>query len=88
MRLRTLARSPDVRPASAVLSPLQLAVLRATTVLPLSPEPDAAEVLRAVAKLGGNIGKRTPGWRVLARGLDRLMQSQVGWCAAKSETEL
>jgi hypothetical protein len=88
LRLRALARAPTPRPAAAVLSPTQLAVLRACTVLPLGDAPDAAAVLQAVAKLGGNIKKREPGWRVLMRGLERLMQCMIGWKAAKSGAEM
>jgi hypothetical protein len=88
MRLRALARAPTPRPAGSVLSPMQLAILQLASVIPLSSNPDAAEVLRAIAKLGGNIGKRNPGWRVLMRGFTQLMQSVVFWTTAKSRIDL
>lgn len=84
MRLRAIARQPQPRPATDVLSRTQLAVLRACGPLPLAAAPTAQEALRAVAKLGGNIGKRVPGWRVLARGLDALMRMQLGWKMARN----
>lgn len=86
-RLRTLSRRPG-RGAEEVVSPRQLQILRRHPDVTLPPEPDAADVLRAIAKLGGNVGKREPGWRVLGRGLDALMAAEVGWILAESQNKM
>lgn len=82
--LRHEARSNAVAPADRVLTPTQIDVLRAAlprNVLPTSPT--AADALRAVAYLGGHFIKRTPGWLVLGRGLEKLFDLERGWRLAR-----
>ena len=87
LRLRALSRSLEERPATDVLSPTQLAVLRATSRrVPLSATPSAKDVLLAVAGLGGHLKRNgAPGWQTLGRGLDKLLFFELGWQAAMEE---
>jgi hypothetical protein len=78
--LRNLGRSEPEKPADLVLTPVQLDVLRAAVpALALPPMPSVAQALRAVAYLGGHYIKRDPGWLVLGRGLQKLLDLETGW---------
>lgn len=78
--LRTLARSDPDKPADLVLAPIQIEVLRAAVPqLAVPRAPTVAQALRAVAYLGGHYIKRDPGWLVLGRGLQKLLDLEVGW---------
>lgn len=88
LRLRAIGREESARPAAAVVSPTQLAVLCAFARRPLPADPTAADVVRAIAGLGGNLRDREPGWRVLARGLADLMRRHEGWIAAKAHGKM
>lgn len=80
--LRHHARQTPDEPAECVLSPVQIAVLHAR--LPhLPPSLSAADALRAVAYLGGHFIKRPPGWLVLGRGLEKLLDLEAGWRLAR-----
>lgn len=80
--MRATARHSPKAPAQTVLSETQLDVLRAVAKKPLSDEPTAHEVLMAVARLGGHIKHNgDPGWRVLARGYEKLLAYEIGWNA-------
>lgn len=83
--LRHLAREPDEAPATSVLTPRQLHVLRAAPVgAALSPTPTIRDALRAVARLGGHLRQNgEPGWLVLARGMQKLRAMEAGWAAAE-----
>jgi hypothetical protein len=81
--LRTLARqAPELSDATA-LTPLQLLALRGYMKKKLNVELPAKltaqETMLAVAKLGGHITNNgDPGWLVLGRGLDRLLDIELG----------
>lgn len=83
--LRHLARELPDTPATAVLSPRQLHVLRGSTVgAKLPSTPTVAEALLAVARLGGHLRQNgAPGWLVLARGMQKLRCMEAGWAAAE-----
>jgi hypothetical protein len=83
--LRHLARVLPAAPAHVVLTPRQLLVLRASSVgATLSSQPTTKEALRAVARLGGHLRQNgEPGWLVLGRGLQKLLQREAGWAAAE-----
>lgn len=84
MRAR-VADQPDA-PATDVLSPLQLTILRRVGHRQLPDEPTAAQALWALAGLGGHLPSNgPPGWQVLKRSYERLLAYEVGWRAA-SET--
>ena len=73
---------PD-EPAECVLSPLHDRRLRARDPKLLPLRPTAADALRAVAYLGGHFIKRPPGWLVLGRGLEKLLDLEAGWRLAR-----
>lgn len=83
LALRDAARQQPSPPASQVLSQVQLdllALLRPKLLLP--PQPTAYEALRALASLGGFIGRKSdgePGWRTLWRGWLKLLHAEVGY---------
>lgn len=84
LRIRTAARTQPERPGSDLLSATQLAVLRATSKrVALPPMPTAAQVLLAIAGLGGHLRRNgPPGWITLGRGFDTLLAYEVGYRAA------
>lgn len=86
LALRSLARSAPDAPAERIFSPAQLAILHAQAKLP--PNPTAQQALVAVAYLGSHFEpfhRKPPGWRVLARGMERLLERASGWSVRDSE---
>jgi len=81
--LRHEARIEPAAPAERVLSPTQIDILRARLPNVLPEKPTAADALRAVAYLGGHFIKRAPGWLVLGRGLEKLLDLEIGWRLAR-----
>jgi hypothetical protein len=80
--LRSRARSTPEAPASDVLSPVQLDVLRHFSPK-LSPKPTAQDALLAVAALGGHLRRNgPPGWKLLLDGMGVLQAHTAGWEAA------
>ena len=83
--LRSRARTDPDLPASEVLTPLQLRVLRALGKRKLSSHPTAQDALFAVAGLGGHLKRNGPaGWVVLYRGMQKLLAYETGWSAAEA----
>ena len=81
--LRSRARSNPEAPATDVLSPLQITVLRALGKRKISVHPSAQEALLAVAGMGGHLKRNgPPGWLVLHRGMHKLKAYVDGWSAA------
>jgi hypothetical protein len=85
--IRWMDRHHPDAPAHSVVTPTQLAVLRAVRAKanrPLAAHPTAHEVLWAIAALGAHLKRNgPPGWRVLGRGFDTLLLLEQGWLAAK-----
>lgn len=81
--LRQQARNAPDEPAQRVLSPVQIDVLRARVPNLVPAAPTAVDVLRAIAYLGGHFIKRPPGWLVLGRGLQKLLDLEAGWRLAR-----
>jgi hypothetical protein len=80
--LRHLARETPERPASAALSPTQLAVLRAVAKRPIPDKPTVQDAMLAIAGLGGHLPRNgDPGWLVLGRGMHDLLLLELGWRA-------
>jgi len=80
MRAR-VADNPEA-PWEEVVTSTQLEVLRTMAHRPLPKTPTAAEVLLAVAGLGGHLKQNgAPGWQVLHRGYRRLLDYEAGWKA-------
>lgn len=84
LRIRTAGRTQPDRPGTDLLTPVQLAVLRATSKRVALPEaPSAAQILLAIAGLGGHLKRNgLPGWITLGRGFDTLLAYEVGYRAA------
>jgi len=81
--LRASAREHPDRPASDVLTPVQIEILNALGSRKLPPKPTAHDALWAVAALGGHIKNNgEPGWLVLHRGMVKLAAYEQGWLAA------
>jgi hypothetical protein len=86
--LRHDARAGPEEPAERVLSPTQIQVLRARLPKIMPASPTTADALRAVAYLGGHFIKKPPGWLVLGRGLEKLLDLEAGWLLARGELDL
>jgi hypothetical protein len=75
--LRRLGRDSAPLPASSVLNPLQLRILRRKTSL--EEAPTIRQAMLAVAQLGGHIRNNgDPGWLVLGRGYTQLLILEEG----------
>lgn len=81
LALRDWARSVPDAPATVVLSPTQIQVLRFCGTVALPPTPTVRQALFAVAALGGHHISREPGWLVLGRGMEKLLTLEAGWTA-------
>ena len=80
LTLRHFGRHAPHLPALAVVTRLQIMVLQATKAEHLSARPTAGEVMAAVASLGGHIRSNgAPGWQVLSRGWQRLLEYEHGF---------
>lgn len=83
--LRSQARDAPNRPATTVLAPTQLKVLRAFARRPLPEKPTVRDVYLAIAALGGHIKHNgDPGWQTLGRGYEKLITLVEGWRAASA----
>jgi len=84
--LRSAARDEPERPATDVLSTVQIAVLRMIAPSkPLPDQPTVGDVARVVAELGGHIKSNgPPGWQVLGRGFDDLRRAEFIYSRMKS----
>ena len=85
LALRSHARSTPDAPAIEVLNTDQLQLLHVLHEGRLSSPPTTtAQVLAAVAKLGGHLQRNgPPGWKVLQRGMSLLLAAEAGWRAAR-----
>jgi hypothetical protein len=81
--LRACCRSQPHRPATDVLTPVQLQILAAMGSRKLPNRPSVRDALWAVAALGGHLTTNgEPGWLVLHRGMAQLLAYERGWSAA------
>jgi len=84
LRLRTLARTADTTPARAVLTALELEVLRRAAKPKLPPRPTARAALLAIARLAGHRAVNgEPGWQLLGRGYQDLLMMTAGYQLAQ-----
>jgi hypothetical protein len=91
LALRAAARENPDRPATDVLTPPQIDVLRRLGSHRLSKTPTARDALWAVAAMGGHQRSNgEPGWLVLQRGMSKLLDYELaynaGWSDARGET--
>jgi hypothetical protein len=78
LALRSYARTNNATPATEVLRPTQLEILRTHGHYPLGANPTAEEALLAVAAMGGHLRRNgAPGWTVLSRGMTKLMTHEA-----------
>jgi len=83
--LRSQARDAPDQPATTVLAPTQLKVLRAFARKPLPDKPTVRDAYLAIAALGGHIKHNgDPGWQTLGRGYEKLITLVEGWRAASA----
>jgi hypothetical protein len=79
LALRTAARTEPERPASALLRPTQILVLERHKTTQLAKNATARAALLAIARLGGHIPNNgEPGWIVLGRGYQKLLELEEG----------
>jgi hypothetical protein len=72
--LRSRARSDVATPATDVLTPQQVKLLRQIAARPVPAKATAREALYALAGLGGHARRNgEPGWIVLHRGMQKLL---------------
>jgi Transposase DNA-binding/Transposase DDE domain len=83
--LRTLARIRHLAPATDVLTPTQVDVLRVLSArFKLPRNPSVRDALLAVAGLGGFLKRNgEPGWQTIGLGFEQLLQAELIWKAAK-----
>lgn len=78
--LRSRARDDPDAPATEVVTPQQLKILRLLGSRPVPASPTARDALWAVAGLGGHLKRNgEPGWLVLHRGLQTLLSYEAGY---------
>jgi hypothetical protein len=81
--MRALTKTSAPEPATSILSPQQLRILRACTREPLPSEMTVRDALLAIAALGGHLKNNgDPGWRVLSRGWRKLLDYERGYAIA------
>ena len=87
--LRHLERASPTAPATKLFSRERLKVLRRFSKKgTLPPRASIRHVLTAIAELGGYLKSNgPPGWQVLGRGFQRLLELEEGWQAAMAEAK-
>jgi hypothetical protein len=79
LRHRSLAHAAGDRPASAVLTPLQIKILRRVSRTKLPDEINTNDAFLAIAALGGHLKRNgPPGWLTIGRGYERLLTLEEG----------
>jgi hypothetical protein len=80
--IRNQERQRPDSPANVVLTPTQIAVLKAVSKTKIPASPSVRHVLYAVAAMGGHLKQNgPPGWQTLAKGLSELLTLEKGWLA-------
>lgn len=89
LEIRALARSAPERPADEVLDGTRLQILRTLQSRHKMPvRPTLRDAFLAIAALGGHLKNNgEPGWLVLGRGMEDLVQAEVIWRAALTSVE-
>jgi len=83
LRMRSLSREEPSRPASDVLTPTQLEILRRVPSKPIRTDATVHDAFLAVARLGGFLDRNgRPGWRTLGLGFEELLTLERGYLAA------
>jgi hypothetical protein len=83
LALRSRARSEPATPATEVLTSAQIDVLRHFSSRKPPTKPTVEDALLSLAALGGHLKRNgPPGWKVLHRGMAKLLAYEAGWTAA------
>ena len=82
--VRALSRHDPTAPAVGLLDPMELQALRHLAQgSKLPAQPTCRDVLLAIARVGGHLKSNgEPGWLVLGRGMEQLLDFAAGWRAA------
>lgn len=86
LRMRTAAKKTPDRPATEVAPQSWITVLKIIRRIPAAKELTIREFVRALAGLGGHVGRKCdgePGWITLWRGHEKLQLMLRGYQAAK-----
>lgn len=90
LRLRWMARAQPDLPATALLPPDDIRIVRALLAefkrdFVLPPTPTVADILRAIARLGGHLKSNgPPGWITIGRGFEDLNNARRIWRIANT----
>lgn len=80
LRLRSIARDYPDEPATSVLQPIEITVLRAMKLIDPVQLPTTHDALMAIAQLGGFLkANGEPGWLILGRGYQELVTLAAGF---------
>jgi hypothetical protein len=83
LNMRTLSRDEKAAsaPAEEVLNPTQLQILRLKSNGRLPDRPTLGEAVLMMARLLGGLqpGNGLPGWQILGRAYERLLELEAGW---------
>ncbi len=87
--LRAESRSRASLPASSLVDPLRLSVVRAHSKRYKLPDnPTLKDVAYAIAAMGGHFKRNgPPGWQTLSRGMKRLLTLEEGWIMARESCD-
>jgi hypothetical protein len=81
--LRSCSRSKPDAPAEGLVNDIQMRVIRHFSSRKLSAAPSMRELVWAIAAIGGHIKNNgEPGWQVLGRAWQQILQLEHGWRAA------
>jgi hypothetical protein len=83
--MRNESRDRPDAPASEILQPDELTILRLKARKPLAQNPTIRQVVHAIAALGGHLKHNgEPGWQTIARGYETLRATLDGWRLCQS----
>lgn len=81
--LRSCSRSAPDASAERIVNDVQMRVIRHFSSRKLSASPTMRELVWAIAAIGGHIKNNgEPGWQVLGRAWQQILQLEHGWRAA------
>lgn len=85
--LRSCSRSSPDAPAEGLVNDVQMRVIRHVSSRKLSATPTKRELVWAIAAIGGHIKNNgEPGWQVLGRAWQQILQLEHGWRAALEDS--
>lgn len=83
LNMRTLSRNEEssAQPAEEVFTATQLQILRMESNGKLSMLPTIGEAILLMARIFGGLQKSNglPGWQILGRAFEKLLQMEAGW---------